>query len=118
MNSYFWKISFYALGIAPLVFCITLLAFYFHTAYVIGHLPIPSYNDPKNLEELYRYYSPIISYSAIPTFYLFPVWLVCTIFYYIKNRRLFSWLPIVFSSSLYLMVILIIYSKIFDWFMS
>lgn len=116
MTSYFWKTVLYVLGFAPLIFCVFILAFYFHCFYILGRFPILSIDDPKGIP-LYYYFSIVIEYVALLVFYLFPVWVVCSIFLVLKNRNHLFWRPLFISAVLYLIVIGIIISNILHWFL-
>ncbi len=116
MKSKYWKIVFYGAGFFPLTFIITIFTFYFHTAAILNHLPIPSLNDPKNLE-IYSFYSPIIYFFFFITGYLIPVWILVSIIYLIKHFREPFWRPWVVASLIYLFAIGLIFTDVISWFL-
>jgi len=110
-----WCVLFYSLNIFPAIFVIALLLFYFHTGYILGHLPIESLDDPKNLS-IYSFYAPVIWLSFGISFCLFFVSLICLIFYLLLNKKNRIWKPIIILISIQIMAIVLFYSKITTWF--
>ena len=116
MLTRFWKIVFYSLGIPPLIYNVSLLAFYFHTGLVLGHLPAPSINDPKDLN-LYFFYSPVINWAGEYCFWLFPFWLCFSIVYLCIHLKEVFWSPFVITFLLYALCVGLFFSEVLEWFM-
>jgi hypothetical protein len=82
----YWKISFYGLGILQILFCVSMLTFYFHAALILGYLPKYNQPDPAELD-IYKHYLPIITWSGNVWIVSFLFWFLLTITYLILKRK-------------------------------
>lgn len=80
------KLLFYSMGVLPLGYVVSLLAFYFHAKRVLGYAPAPGQPDPKELA-IYSVYDPFISWTFGKWFYSFLVWVILLIIYLGKYGR-------------------------------
>ncbi len=111
-----WNRIFYGLGIIPWIYIIPLLAFYFHAWIELGRFPYYNNPDPKDLE-IYHYYG-VISFPAIfITGYAFLSWIFLSIIYFIVKRKQLIWKPWIFSFLSQFLLLLILNSKITEWFL-
>ena len=111
----FLKNIIYFLGIFPLSFIFSLLGFYFHAGIVLGHLPISSLNDPKNFT-FYEYYAYLIIFSFTATLFSFLVWILISIYYSKRNIENLDLKPIIITFSLFILCLILFFSKITEWF--
>jgi len=111
----YWKITLLTLGIIPFGFIVSLLAFYFHAARVLGHPPSYNHPDPKSLS-IYAAYAPWVDLAANLWFYSFFFWLAAIVFYFIRYRKNISWKPVCFSAFGQFVAILLFLSRIFEWY--
>ena len=114
-NPKIWRFVFYFFTIFPMIFVLSLLAFYFHTGYILGHLPIQSMNDPKNYS-IYSFYAPIIVWSFGVAFCLFFIWILTVISYCVFNKNKIDRKPILITLGLYIAMIGLFFSDITVWF--
>lgn len=110
-----WKTYFYGLGIIPLIFSISLLAFYFHAGLILGQLPRYNQPDPKELE-IYFYYEPIINFTGNIWMFSLIFWLLLTVVYTIFKRKQIIWKPIIISALGHFCTILLFLSGVMEWF--
>lgn len=111
------NVTFYSLSLFPLLFIISLLSFYFHVRYILGHFPIPSLDDPKHFS-IYSFYSPIIQYALLLFIFSIPIWLIIGVMYLITHRKkIIFWKPVTVSFIIYVISIILFSSEILNWFM-
>ena len=106
---------FYKLSILPAIYIISLLTFYFHTALIINHIPIPSIDDPKNLS-IYYFYAPIILISSSVNTFCFLIFILPSIIFNIFNKNKIIWKPILLNLLLQNFVLCLLFSQISLWF--
>lgn len=111
----YWKSAFIGLGILPITFAISILAFYIHAGQILGRLPSYNQPDPKQLE-IYANYSPFVDWTAEIWLWSFPVWFLMTIVYLIIKRKNNNWTPIIISGIGQILGILIFFSRIMEWY--
>lgn len=108
-------LTLYFFAVFPLLFVISLLTFYLHTGFFLGHLPIQSMNDPKNYS-IYTFYAPIIIWSFEIAFYSFIVWILYINYYFIFKKNEIIKKPILITSLSYLGMVGLFFSEIMVWF--
>lgn len=111
----FWRISFYTLGIIPLGFIISLLAFYFNATKILGHFPSYENPDPKELS-IYDSYSSAITFTFELWAYSILIWLLLLIAHMVIKRKETDWKLIIKSGLGHLCAILLFFSEITLWF--
>jgi hypothetical protein len=99
----------------PVIYIISLLIFYLHTTLIIGHLPIYSLDDPKNLS-IYNFYAPIILISSSANFFCFLIWLLPSIAYNLIKKNKIIWKPILINLLLQTIAVFLLFSEISIWF--
>ncbi len=112
----YWKIAFYILGVIPLGFIISLLVFYFRVGLILGRLPFPSYDDPKNFD-IYTIYSDFIYLSSSLWIISLFAWFIIVGIYSIIHRKQIKWTPVLISLISQIIAILLAFSRIFEWFL-
>lgn len=108
---------FIVFGIPPLLCFLVLNLFYFHAAYIVGHLPFYNNPDPKELN-IYLNYDITIFILINFSFYLFIPWAIFTLYYGIRFRKHLknNWKPMTFSLICYGLLISLLSSEIFTWY--
>ena len=106
----YWKIAFYILGSIPLIFIISLLTFYIYYGIILGFWGISGINPYKFPAS--KIYQHIIIYSWVITFFCIPIFVITTIFYFIKNKNEKLKKIIIASAIIFMIAILLIFSKI------
>lgn len=104
-----------AWGYMPYLFIFSLFFFYFHTAILLGKLPEPSINDPKNFS-IYNFYEPIIVLSLEVMFYTFGIWIFLSIYFDRKYSFEIIKLHYILIFLGYLFSLLLFCSNILTWF--
>lgn len=102
-------------GYMPYFFVFSLLLFYFHTAFLLGKLPQPSIDDPKNFE-IYQFYESIIIISASIVIYTFVIWMFLSIYFDRKYYFKFHKIHFILIFLGYLFSGMLFFSKIMTWF--
>lgn len=110
-----WKITFYTFTILPLSFIVSLLAFYFRAANILGHTPAYNQPDPKELD-IYSTYAPFIDISASIWLFSFLPWLILVVVYLLVNRKDIWWKPIIMMGVVQLVAVRMLFSGIFEWY--
>lgn len=110
-----WKSIYYILGVIPWTFIVSLLTFYFKAGQVLGHTPSYNNPDPKELV-IYKVYAPYIDWTLEIWLYSFVVWLLLTTIYFISRRKRIEWSPIIISGIGQILVIFLLLSGIFEWY--
>jgi len=110
-----YNIKLYSLVILPLISIIGLISFYFHAALLIGHMPFPSLDDPKNLS-IYHFYAPIIILSSSTNIFCFFIWLLPAIVYNLNRKNRVIWQLIFTIIVLQIFVVCLSLSDIAIWF--
>jgi hypothetical protein len=113
MNS--WKACFHVTGIIPVLFCVSLLGFYFHAAYILGKFPTYGHPDPKTLG-IYVIYSPMILVTGNIWICSLPIWLIVTATYVILKRKLVTWRPVILSLLAQICAIAVFLSTVSEWY--
>lgn len=111
----YWKVFFHAIAIVSIMFCISLLGFYFHAACILGKLPTYGQPDPKTLV-IYGSYSPIILVTGNIWICSLPIWLIVTVTYVILKRKQVVWRPVLLSLLAQLCAISVLLSRAMKWF--
>jgi len=111
----YWRASVYGLGIIPLIFSISLLAFYFHSALIIGRFPTYGHPDPKSLG-IYVLYSPIVYLASAIWMCSLILWLITIVAYIIAKRKQIIWQPVIIGLIAHVFAILLVLSRVMEWF--
>ena len=111
----YWSTSIYGLGIIPLMFIISLLAFYFHAALIIGRFPTYGHPDPKSLE-IYDIYSPIVHLASAVWLCSLILWLIIIVTYVITKRKQIIWKPVIMGFLAHVFATFLILSRVMEWF--
>ena len=109
------KISIYFLSAFAVAFSISILAFYLHASKILGHFPTYSNPDPKGLD-IYEIYDPIITITFGTWFFSFVLWLILILIYVGKTQKQPTYKPIFVTSGLQFIALLILFSRIFEWY--
>ena len=112
-NQNLWNIIFNIFGFFPLVFIISLFTFYINAGLVNGFSSISSIR-PDNLN-FYNFYEGIILYSYIFSFFSSFAWVITVLIYRAKNHEVIVSKPVIFTSVLYIIFIIIASSKIMEF---
>ena len=113
-NSKNWNLIIDALVLFPFINMISLLSFYLHTAIIIGHLPIPSLDDPKNLL-IYYFYEPIILMSFLANIICLFLWLLGALTWNLITINPITWKPVLIRIALQIIVVYLLFSDISVW---
>lgn len=105
----------YIVGIPPLGFIVSLLAFFTHARVVLGFFPKYNQPDPKQIDA-YDFYEPIISWTGNIWFYSLIIWLLLITLFLIKKPQQSSWKPFIFSTITQLCAIGLFLSEIIEWY--
>ena len=109
----YWRIALYILGFFPSIFIIFLLAFYIHAGIILDYWNISGINPAEFY--LYYFYQYIIIYSWIISVFTLAIWIIVLFVYVIKNRKKVEWKSVTILSVIYLIAILLAFSKIFEF---
>ena len=115
-NKEHWEKTILVLGFFPLGFIISLLMFYFHAGFVLGHLPSYNFPDPKELS-LYLIYHKIIIISTYIFLFSLAGWLTIILWYILNYRKNILWNALFLSAFIHISAIVLFCSDIFEWFM-
>lgn len=111
----YWKAAFWVLGIIPLGFILSILSFYFHASWELGHLPHYNYPDPKQLT-IYNVHAPFIDPAIELWFVSFLAWILLVPIYLLMRRKNRMWKPIAWSALSQFIAVLILLSEVFAWY--
>ena len=105
----------HGVALAPWIFAITILIFYFHTTILLGRSPTYANPDPKDLF-IYNFYGWIINPFLIITFITFFIWPIIFIMH-VSTSSLYKWKkPLLLHISGHALAFIIFLSPIFDWY--
>lgn len=110
-----WRSWFSVFGIISVIFCISLLGFYFHAGYILGRFPTYGHPDPKTLAN-YGSYSPIILVTGNIWICSLPIWLIVTVTYVILKRKQVLWRPVLLSLLAQICAISAFLSRAMEWY--
>jgi hypothetical protein len=110
-NQKLWNIAFNILGFFPLLFIISLLAFYIHYSIILGQNILSIL--PINLD-IHNVYQGIIIYSYIFSFFSLIVWIITSLAYFTKKKNVIAWKPIIINLLLYSAFVILALSKIME----
>jgi len=111
----YWKHIIICLGLTPFPFIISLLTFYFHAGRLLGHLPLPSINDPKNFP-IYSTYDPIINVTANLWLFSFFSWTIVVVLYLYLYNSSNSRRFIIYTAIGHGLAIILFCSIISEWY--
>jgi hypothetical protein len=111
----YWKFIIITLGLIPVGFITSLLAFYFHAGQLLGRLPIANMDDPANFP-IYSTYHPLINVTGNLWLFSFIAWTIVVGLYLFLQRSNISWRPVFFSAVGQGLAILLFLSKISEWY--
>jgi hypothetical protein len=111
-----WKIIFYSFSAFPLLFILSLSAFYIHSASILGHFPSYRNPEPANIY-VYNYYSPVILVGFISSMYSFALWLVLIIIHLLISKDKQVNTAKIISGAAYLLAYLLMFSRAFGWYL-
>ena len=114
MKKYF-RIIIGIIGLIPLFFISSILAFYYKVANKYHHLPTYGNPDPK-YTDFYQSYYKFIDISFSLTFIAFFLWIIIVAFYLKTRKKEDSLLSVYFSTITYLITFFILFSEVFDWY--
>ena len=83
-----FRIAFGIMALPPAIFICSLLLFYVHAGQKLGHLPYYNNPDPKELGEMYSWYSPVIYSGFLASLLLFPFFVYLIVKYVIRIKGL------------------------------
>ena len=109
-----WNFIIDALVLFPFINMISLLSFYLHTAIIIGHLPITSLDDPKNLL-IYYFYEPIILMSFLANIICLFLWLLGALTWNLITINPITCKPVLIRIALQIIVVYLLFSDISVW---
>lgn len=78
------------LGFIPYLYVIFLFAFYFHAGYILGHLPIPSLDDPKNLSMCDFYYPKVLFFGNVWIYSIVPLMIMISIYNFFSENDIYG----------------------------
>ena len=110
-----WRIIFYILAVIPWTFIASLLTFYLTANHVLGYPPTYNNPDPGKLS-IYKVYAPYVDWTANIWLYSLVAWFILTIIYLITMRKRIEWLPPFVSGTGQYFGILLLFSRIFEWY--
>jgi len=110
-----WNKVFLGLNMIPYTFVIPLFIFFFHASIILGRFPQYANPDPKVLT-IYKAYGPIINFCLFFWFYTLIVVVLYIIFYLLKNYKQLNWKPIIYTAINFGLMVTIIKSSVFEWF--
>ena len=109
------RIIFWILGIPPLGFSFSILTFYIHAGKILGQSPYYNQPDPKEID-VYTTYSPLVDWTATIWLLSFPIWLGLLILHVVLKKKGNNWRPILITGSSQILAILMLFSKVFEWY--
>jgi len=111
-NIKYWNLSFYILGIIPAVFIISSLTFYIYYRLILGFGGISSINP--NEFPAPNIYAHIIIYSWTVTLFSVLIFIASIFYSIIKNKHRELRRLIFIDLAIYLVAIVLVFSKIFE----
>ena len=113
----YWRNTFLAIGLIPMLFSLFLIAFYIHARIALGYFPRYDMPDPKALA-FYYCYAPVIYITLIPTYLILdPLWIVLILIFVLSRLRKEKYDKFILFSSIGIVLSCILYvCGIIEWF--
>ncbi|NVK28065.1 MAG: hypothetical protein HWE14_08475 [Flavobacteriia bacterium] len=111
------RISLIVLSILPLGLVVNIFTFYFHTAYLLGHLPTYNNPDPKSLGIHSYYDGPQFAVFLIALVISLWSWPIAFVGYAITHRKAPNWRLLILSILGYGSIFLLMYSGAMEWYL-
>ncbi|MFS4467825.1 hypothetical protein [Maribacter sp. 2210JD10-5] len=104
------------LGTIALLFVVSILMFYIHTAVIVGYLPIYGNPDPKDVA-IHSFYMPLVYFTLVLWLLSFFVWLLVSSVYMYRLKDGVQIKPLFISFVAHVLAWTIFSSEILNWFL-
>lgn len=111
------RIIFFISAVSPYGFVIALLSIYFHFRIVFGYFPVYGDRDQPQQFSFYPYYDSIIEYSFLIELGALPILISFILIKIFLPEKLIKWRTILLGSVGHIIVLLLFFSGIFEWYL-